>query len=77
MISPTLFEKSPIAALAIHLGLSDEAAAESYAAMLADHWRDYEVHGVLYRARTRVEAADIVEDATGARPPLWAVVELY
>ena len=72
-----LFEKSPTAALAIHLGLSDEAAAEKYAAMLAAHWRDYEVDGVLYRARNRVEAADIVEDATGLRPWLGVVVELY
>ena len=71
-----LFEKSPTAAIAIHLGLSDEAAAESYAAQCAKPRRWYEVAGVQYWATSRLDALDQCEDATGVRHGLDDVVEV-
>jgi len=75
--TPIEFAKDPVEAIAVHFAYSDEAAAAHYAAYRAAEWRDYQIGGDAYRARTRPEALDHHEAATGQRPPLWAVVELY
>lgn len=75
--TPIEFAKTPVEAIAIHFGYSEEAAEAHYAAYLAADWKDYQIGEATYRGRTRVEALNRHEDATGHRPPLWAVVELY
>ena len=75
-IDVIVFEKTPIALHALHLGLSDEAAAESYGALCASRRRDFEIAGVQYRAASRIDARMHHEDETGVLAPLWAVVEV-
>lgn len=71
-----VFEKDPIATHALHFGLSDEAAAEHYAAQCASRRRTFEVGEAQYRASSRTDAVMQHEDMTGDRAPLWAVVEV-
>ena len=69
-------ERESIAAHGLHLGLSDEAAAESYAALMAGRNKDYQIGGVMYRAAGRIDARMQHEDCFGVLAPLWAVVEI-
>jgi len=75
---PITLEKCPVAFTALHYGLSDEAAWETYHARCAALARgnDYEVQGRLYRATSRCDAQMQYEDETGVLAPLWAVVEV-
>jgi hypothetical protein len=78
MNSPITFEKDPIDLVALELGLSDEAAAEVYAARCAElaHGKDFEIEGRRYKAVNWVDALDRYEAETGTRPPREAVVEV-
>ena len=71
-----IFEKDPIAAHAIHMGLSHEAATEHYTAMMARRNRTFEVCGKQYRAAGRCDALAQHEDATGVWAGLDSVVEV-
>jgi hypothetical protein len=72
------FEKSPVDALAIHLGLSPDAAENAYAAQCAARaqGKDYEIDGHQYRAASRIDAQMQHQDWSNVLAPLWAVVEL-
>jgi hypothetical protein len=78
MNSPITFEKDPIDLVALELGLSDEAAAEVYAARCVElaHGKDFEIEGRRYKARNWVDALNQHEWATEKRPPREAVEEI-
>jgi len=72
------FEKDPIDLVALELGLSDEVAAEVYAARCVElaHGKVFEIEGRRYKARNWVYALGQYEAETGSRPPREAVVEI-
>lgn len=72
------FEKNPAILHALHFGLSDEAAYESYTAQCAARSKgnDYEIAGWQYKATNRADAVMQHEDRFGVHAPLWAVVEV-
>ena len=76
-LEPIEFEKDPVEMIAIRFGYSREAAESYYAAYKSADWKDYDINGVLYRARTRPEASQQHFDKTGLWPPLWRVIETY